>query len=295
MKERLTISIIIVLLYSCTESPKPDAEIVVDVSRVHHTMQGGMGASWHAISKELPLNKEMYKYTVKSDTPRGSAYGGNPPVADTSAWRQIRHYAAWLGLNFVRVELSQRMYEPEQGKFEWDNEEMQALYLILDWCQEHDADVFLQQMWGNVEWNSYPDVHPLLSAPRNLDAFVYGIATLMEHLVREKGYTCIKYFCMTNEPPRGLYGYRWQYGDAHGSINDAWKRLKEVFDEREIVVPISGPDWTSMPPFEKEKLGFAPYLGSIDIHSYGGVTADGEATLKEWADWAHENHKPFFL
>jgi hypothetical protein len=50
-----------------------------------------------------------------------------------------------------------------------------------------------------------------------------------------------------------------------------------------------------MPPFEIEKLTFAPYLRSIDIHSYRGVNADGETNLKKWADWAHATGKPFFL
>jgi hypothetical protein len=50
-----------------------------------------------------------------------------------------------------------------------------------------------------------------------------------------------------------------------------------------------------MPPFEEDKLTFAPYLGSIDIHSYDGVTDKGEANLKKWADWAHAQNKPFFM
>jgi len=100
---------------------------------------------------------------------------------------------------------------------------------------------------------------------------------------------------MTNEPPGGTWGYWWEYGDNPGSINDAWERLKEKFDARGISIPISGPDWTDMPPFEKDKLSFSKYLGSIDIHSYHGVTKEGEANLKQWADWSHSQNKPFFL
>lgn len=278
-------------------------EIKVDVAQVRHTMRGGMGASWHAIGSkdwhELPGHNKEYKYSLsdpaQGNTPRrarGSAFGGNPPVTDQTAWKQIKQHASWLGMNFLRVELDQRMYEPEQGKFDWENEEMQALYLILDWCQQNDADVFLQQMWAFVEWNAYPDVHPLISAPRDLDAFANGIATLLDHLIKTKGYTCIKYFCMVNEPPGGTWGWWWEYGDAEGKMEDAWKKLKEVFDARKINVLLSGPDWTTNPPFDETNLTFAPYLGSIDIHSYSGAD---EANLKKWADWAHANKKPFFL
>jgi hypothetical protein len=295
MDRLIFLSVLIILLFSCSKTKGPDAVIRVDASQIFHTLKGGMGASWHAISKEMPLNNEKYKYPVREVGPRGSAYGGNPPVSDTVVWNQIKEHAAWLGLNFIRVELSQRMYEPERHKFDWENEEMQALYHILDWCQQNNADVFLQQMWGNIEWNAYPGVHPLISAPKNLDDFAGGIATLIEYLTKTKGYTCIKYFCMTNEPPGGPWGYWWEYGDANGSINDAWKRLKEEFDARRITIPISGPDWTSMPPFQKEKFVFASYLGSFDIHSYDGVSDEGEANLRRWAEWAHGQNKPFFM
>ena len=138
----------LILSASCTTKNKTKAIIDVDPSVVIRQMAGGMGASWHAINKELPLNNEKYKIQVRSVAPRGSAYGGNPPVSNTKAWEQIYNHASWLGLNFVRVELSQRMYEPERRRFDWENEEMQALYKILDWCQQNNADVFLKQMWG---------------------------------------------------------------------------------------------------------------------------------------------------
>jgi hypothetical protein len=292
---RVIALLFLTLFISCKMEKSNQTTITIDASKKIHTMQCGMGASWHAISKEIPLENEKYKYPIREIAPRGSAYGGNPPVSDTAAWDQIRDHASFLGLNFIRVELDQRMYEPERNQFDWDNEEMQALYLILDWCQTNGADVFLQQMWGHVEWNAYSGVHPLLSAPANLDDFANGIATLLEYLTTQKGYTCIKYFCMTNEPPGGPWGYWWEYGDAKGSLHDAWKRLKEEFDARGIAIPISGPDWTSMPPFDESKLSFAPYLGSFDIHSYDGVTPEGEANLKRWADWAHAQNKPFFM
>jgi hypothetical protein len=272
-----------------------NVKIKVDTSTKLHTMRGGMGASWHAISAEFPLENEKYKIPVREIASRGSAFAGNPPISYKKAWKQLTDHATWLGMNFVRVELSQRMYEPEKQQFDWDNEEMQALYHILDWAEENDVDVFLQQMWMAAEWNAIPGIHPLISAPKNLDDFTNSIATLLEFLTKEKGYTCIKYFCMTNEPPGGTWGYWWEYGDTKGNIEEAWSRLKKEFDKREISIPISGPDWTDMPPFEEDKLGMSKNFGAIDIHSYHGVTAEGEKNLKKWAKWAHEQGKPFFL
>jgi len=296
MEKFAGIILMTLVITGCITKHKKEVLIKVDPSNITSTMQGGLGASWHAISAEIPLNNEKYTIpTRETGSVRGSAYGGNPPVSNLKAWKQLKDHASWLGMNFVRVELSQRMYEPERNKFDWYNEEMLALYQILDWAQENDVDVFLQQMWMNVAWNAIPGIHPLISVPKNLDDFANGIATLLEYLTQEKGYTCIKYFCMTNEPPGGTWGYWWEYGETEGSIFEAWSRLKKEFDDRHIKIPISGPDWTDMPPFDPEKLDFSEYLGAIDIHSYHGVTHEGEENLRNWAEWAHRQGKPFLL
>jgi len=272
-----------------------EQHITIDASTVVHHMQGGIGASWHAMSLDIPLENEKYDYPVRLTSNRGSAYGGNPPVSDTSAWRQICEHATWLGLDFLRVELSQRMYEPERNVFDWKNEEMTALFRILDWCEANHADVFLQQMWGHVEWNAYPGVHPLLSAPRSLDDYANGIATLLEYLTVTRKYTCIKYFCLTNEPPGGTWGYWWSYGSGSGTVTEAWKKVRETLDKRGIHIPISGPDWTSLPPFDPAGIDFNDYVGAYDIHSYGGIDYEGEAIISDWVNWAHSHKKPFFL
>jgi len=267
----------------------------VDINTVLSQMKGGIGASWHSMVKEIPLENEKYDYPVRLNNPRGSAYGGNPPLSDTSAWNQLFYHAKWLGLDFIRVELSQRMYEPERNVFDWENEEMQVLYKILDCCQANHADVFLQQMWGHVAWNAYPGVHPLLSAPKSLEDFADGIATLLQYLTQTKKYTCIKYFCITNEPPGGTWGYWWSYGSGSGSVTPAWKKVRETLDVKGIKIPISGPDWTSLPAFDEAKIDFDDYIGAYDIHSYGGIENKDEGILYDWTRWAHQHNKPFFI
>ena len=123
--------------------------IQVDGARVRHQMAGGIGASWHAIEGPIPV--------VENRSHGGSGWGGYPPANDDAGWRQIYHHADWLGLDFCRVEFEQRIYEPERNRFTWDSSEMRILYRILDWCERRQADVFLQQMWGNVDWNAFPE------------------------------------------------------------------------------------------------------------------------------------------
>ncbi|RUA12750.1 MAG: hypothetical protein DSY82_00405 [Flavobacteriia bacterium] len=274
---------------------KKDVLITVNRKTVNYQMAGGIGASWHAISKEIIDESETYKYALRYSNSRGSAWGGNPPVSYKKQWEQIYEHAHWLGLNWIRVELSARMYEPEKNKFDWENEEMQALYNILNWCEKKNVDVFLQQMWSNLKWNSYPDVQPLLSAPESVDDFAEGMATLVSYLTKKKHYSCIKWVCITNEPPGGSWGSWWSTGKKDAPLAPALKAVRSALDNKGIKIPISGPDWTDMPDFKKDKIDFDEYIGAYDIHSYHGIDKKKKKALYDWSEWARSKNKPFFI
>lgn len=269
--------------------------IAIHSDQEKYRMAGGIGASWHAISKDSIDESREYKWALRYANSRGSAWGGNPPVTNTREWKQIYKYASWLGLSWVRVELSARMYEPERNQFDWDNEEMLALYKILDWAEANNADVFLQQMWSNVKWNAYPGVQPLLSAPKSLEDFAEGLARLLEHLLIVKKYTCIKWLCITNEPPGGGWGSWWSMGEKDAPLAPALKEVRRVLDVKNLKIPISGPDWTDLPPFDANKIDFDQYIGAYDIHSYQGIDDARQKVLEEWVNWARKHNKPLFL
>lgn len=289
----------LILAIVLSNSGLAQTRISVHCDQEKFTMKGGIGASWHAISMGQSFIDESseYKYALRVPNSRGSAWGGNPPPTESDKWEQIYDHASWLGLSFLRVELSMRMYQPEKGIFDWDNEEMQALYLILDWAEANDADVFLQQMWSNVKWNSYADVQPLISAPKSLEDFGNGLANLVDYLVNEKKYTCIKWLCISNEPPGGTWGHWWSSSEFGGNtpITPGLKAVREALDRKSLVLPISGPDWTDLPPFDAGKIDFDEYIGAYDIHSYHGITKEKQEEVEKWANWAREHHKPLFL
>jgi hypothetical protein len=294
MRKHLIINTLLAV-YALTAANGQAFSYSVYTDSVIHKMRGGIGASWHVINNIRPLENQKYIFPVREDSPLGSAWAGTPPPAKTEAWKDLCNHARWLGLDFIRVELTAKSYEPNKHEFTWNSEDMQALYKVLDYCQQNDVDVFLQQMCLNTEWNAYPGVHPILSAPRSLDDFADGIATLVDYLVKTKNYTCIKYFCITNEPPGGTWGYWWSMGKNDAPFTPAVKRVHEEFLKRKISVLLSGPDWTDLPPFNLNKLDFSPWLGAYDIHSYGGIDTNGAKTVKQWADWAHTMNKPFFI
>ena len=168
-----------------------EVRVAVDTTAVVNTMRGGMGASWHAIIQPLP--------------DRGNGFGGNPPPEDDAAWRQLCRHAEWLGMDWVRVEFTQRMYEPQRARFDWDNPEMRTLWRILDWCEKRNVDVLLQQLRSEVAWNTFPrwrdDAARIAhSGPLSMDDFANGLATFTQHLLKKKEYTCIRWLCITCQP-----------------------------------------------------------------------------------------------
>jgi hypothetical protein len=150
MKFVVLLAMTICLLLPCSSSvaaagASNDVAVMVDLATVVNTMRGGIGASWHAIEEPIPVSDKPHP-PFPNKSHGGSGWGAYPPAEDDAAWQQIDRHARWLGFDWNRVEMEQRIYEPQRGQFSWDNPEMRILYRILDWCEKNKADVFLQQM-----------------------------------------------------------------------------------------------------------------------------------------------------
>jgi hypothetical protein len=272
-------------------------------------MRGGMGASWHAIEKPMPVVPGGDKQFGGIVSHGGSGWGGNPPAENEKAWQDIYRHADWLGFDWCRVEFEQRMYEPERNRFDWDNPEMRILYRILDWCQRRKCDVFLTQMWANVGWNAFPEFRDSVtgrihSGPASVEDFAEGLATMVEHLVKTKKYTCIRWLCITNEPS---YGFSWfqRPPNTPMSITPALAAVRKALDEHGLGVQLSGPD-VGTTAFDPAKVDYQPSVGAYDLHDYyhgfdwkesgdRGQLKNHAAMMKAWAQWAHQQNKPLFL
>jgi sialidase-1 len=273
---------------------KPQAaavEMTVELDEVRHRMAGGVGASWHSISREMTFDENLLSMDRTNKTARGSGWGANPPVTDQGKWQRIEELASWLGMDWLRVELQQCSYEPAKDRFDWSNDEMQALYRILDWCERNKADVFLTQMYSNVGWNAYEGVSPVQSAPKNMDDFAVGLATLLDHLVNQRKYTCIKWICITNEPAGD---WSWWLGPGRKmlSITPGLQAVRAELDKRGIGIPLSAPDWNHIGDPPAQGFDFAPHVGAYDSHDYGHANPIG---MGRWVKLAHAENKPFFL
>jgi hypothetical protein len=245
------------------------ARLTVDLGRTINTMRGGLGASMHAIEGPLPVGVDQGDYRSWG----GSVWGGVPDPEDEAAWQQVYRHADWLGLDWNRVEIDHRMFEPERGVLSKNNKEMRTLYRWLDYCQSRGADVLLQEMWPDVEWLAYPElrgdrVARLRSAPADLEAWADGLVRLVDYLVRERGYTSILWLSIANEP---MQSWSW-WRDASGAPQDivpALAVVKRKLEEKELPVRLAALDWpTPFPPIEKAHA-FGPLVGAYSFHDYG--------------------------
>ena len=149
---------------------------------------------------------------------------------------------------------------------------MRIAYRILDWCQKHTVDVFLTQMWANVKWNTFPEFQStptgiVHSGPLSMDDFAEGFSTCVEHLVKKRGYTCIKFLCITNEPT-----YRWSWWNKPPNepmpLRPGLEAVRKALDAKGIAVPLLAPDTVGVPAFNPASMDFHELIGGYDFHWY---------------------------
>ncbi len=264
------------------------ASITVDIGKPVHIMRGGIGASWHAIGP----TPYYYPDLIGRDnrTCRGSVFGGNPPVRPEyeQAWKDLLHHAKWLGLDFIRVEIDMRMYNPERDQFTWDHEEMQTLDRILRFCQTNHVNVYFTMMYQDVEWNAHPGICRLQSSPRSVPDFAESYATLLERLVKKKGFTCIQWVTVNNEPgmPQGWWQGRNTQAD---SIMPAVRALRAALDQRGLKnVVVCGSDGHELKSGQFDPND--PAVGALSVHNYRGVSK-----FADCIQVARERDIPFFV
>ena len=190
------------------EIPDVDAVIEVNADTVMEKNFLGVGAQWSS-----------YPWWDISD-------------AD---WEKLFRRVEYMKLPFVRVMIDAFWYcqgFDDSGKpiYTWDTSYMKKLYKLLDWCEANNAVVMFGE-WGKPEGKD-------LALKTEDPVWTKIIGDCMVYLLDEKGYTCIKYYNLINEP----HGW-WTY-----ITFDQWKtainNLHTEFVKRGIrdQVMIASPD-----------------------------------------------------
>jgi hypothetical protein len=314
-------SALLIFLFSCKNVDNSDLiQISVYPDSIINTMQEGIGCNFHAI--EGPLATEQLSHALRSYG--GSAWGANPDVKDSASWNKLFEYADWLGFDWCRIGIQYQTFEPEKNKFTFDGHDMKVLCRYLDYCQSRNIDVFLQHYWINAAWLA-PDsfrkdpVKVIRSMPNDIEAYTDGFIKLLKYLIEEKKYTCIKQFCITNEPFENWSWYMKSFNpEKYESPAPAYRLMAKKLKDNKISVQLSGPDCSiyAGKPMGPQQDDFFKVLDAYDLHSYvtrfdwnpdstmifegGGVgqidrISDFMEYLKPWEEDARKNNKPFLF
>jgi hypothetical protein len=243
----------------------------VDATKTLHTMAYGFGYNLHVIGDiwDEPIDVNIL----------GSAFGGVPDSTDAESWARILAHADWLGFEFIRLIIDQRMYEPDKkGVYTWQGDAMKRLYLVLDWCQSRDVDVLLFEQWHGVAWNAIAGFDKWTSSPADIEAYAASFTTLVEKLVKERGYACIRAVGFNNE----------NFHDAGGHDRPAKELVRAELDRKGISLPLAGPDDCRRPAYAPDVL-----FGVYENHAY--PVQSGRADYVDWIKGARGEGKHFFL
>lgn len=254
--------------------------VTVNTSSIVRTMSYGTGENIWTAGDQIPGGPGMKP-------------GNVPGPADETWWREIFRHADWLGLDFLRIEMEQHMYNPDQkGVYTWNSDDMRALERWLTWSQAHKVDVLLMFRDTGVEWNKIDGIHPVRSAAKNVDACLDSFIDCIDHLLNSRGYSCIKMVGFVNEP-----NLHWWEGGV--PIAQAWKSLRAKMDARGFSsLPLAGTDESYDVPgkpfadFTPDSSHWASF-GVYDFHNYGIGRIKGEAT--KWINKARRDGKPIIV
>jgi len=224
------------------------------------------------------------------------------PIMTQEKWDMVFKRLDYMKPQLVRVmdQANWRYLEgfDKKGKpvLDFESPEMKSLYKLLDYCQKNEISVLIG------EWGCPFQMHD--SAVNTLGSFkgandpewIAIIVKLLDNLINTKGYSCIKYYNLVNEPN----GY---WASTMGDW-DEWSEGIRILDSALVAsglnnkISIAGPDavtqydnpdskYTGVEWVVQSGLQLNKYLGIYDIHAYTNydLVRSGRFT-KEYGDIA---------
>ena len=269
----------------------------------------------------LAANAEPVGVTVNLQAPLCTNFLGFGVQWSAYPWFDISD-AAWEKcferLDYMRVPVVRLMTRSytfcdgfnAQGNpiYQWDNNRMQKMYRLLDYCQKRNVKVIL----GDWDHPSSKEDRPDIATDKlqqygmieNDPRWHRIICDLLEHLYA-KGYSCIVFYNLLNEPNSKSSGCadfgRWKVAatalNAEFAKRDLAKRIKLV-----------GPDVTFQPRdgywIDQSVLQCPKEIAAYDFHYYAPI-ADVESGYLEKFCWSKQDYinrfdpkgksKPFFM
>lgn len=153
------------------------------------------------------------KLTVQSERPlqedfRGLGFNHGVPDVDEATWNSVfvKRLTEINPQGFSRIFCPLTGWAPTPDKRDWEAPEFKRLCRLLTLLKEIDHDVYLTMVF----WGARPDWMPAkgpIEDPKVLQQWADAQTDLIEELVVKRGFTNVKYWCMTNELASGSKGH----------------------------------------------------------------------------------------
>ena len=220
--------------------------------------------------------------------------GYNAAGIEDDDFAVIRKRVEWMHLPVARIMMQTKWCYKGNDSYDWSNPDMKALYRHLDVCQSLGTTVFLADWGCEPEWLKCPDVDRV-DDPKYAEI----IGVYMDYLVNRKGYTCIKYFIMVNEPNYEVKEWsRWKKGveNVYAGFQKRGLQKKVTFTGSDHA---NNDNWHTMSVDQLQHI-----LGAYDIHKYANDSDVRTGKLydyfkKSWqyalSNDAGAAHKPFVV
>lgn len=186
----------------------------------------------------------------------------------------------WMNLPIVRIMMQTKWCYSESLGYDWNSENMKSLYRHLDVCQKNGIEVILCDWGVEVGWLAVDGISKT-DDPKYIDA----IGTYLDYLVNKKGYSCIKYFNLVNEPNFEVGNFeRWKNG---------LDQLFQIFKDKELdsKIKIAAPGISDNKEWffnTVDEVRYALEVYDVHLYAWKETTAKGgvHITLKELIDYA---------
>lgn len=200
----------------------------------------------------------------------------------------------WMGIPIVRIMMQTKWCYSQSTGYDWDSEGMKLLYRHLNFCKQNNIDVLLTDWGVEVDWLAVDGIERT-----DKPEYAEVISTYLDYLINKKGFTCIKYFSLVNEPNYEVGNFeRWRNGfeNVYNSFVD-----KGLDKKIKFVAPGQSNDkkWF----FDTvDEARFAVDIYDTHLYAWKDRTLAGGvyAELKELWDYAKSidvniNKKQFFV
>lgn len=172
-------------------------------------------------------------------------------------WQMLMNRIRWMRMPVARIMMQMNWCRRSDGRLDFETAPMRSLYRHLDYCEENGVTVLLTEWFYNLP-----------QAPLALESCAYAdvVGRYIEHLVRQRGYSCIRYFILLNEPNllirTGVFWDTWEAG-----VRNIAAQLRERRLHRHVRLmgadPSHGDSWHYAAVHRLHDL-----LGAYDIHRY---------------------------